>query len=271
MAQQNSPAPIGRRLARLRELQGISAQELADRVKGSGITRAMITNLETGRKRDLTSTEVLQLSTGLEVAVWALLVDTDDPWSQPNLPGLFNVRERETVADLVANRWGDVFGEAPGDIPIQVKELGKYSSEALVALRRYTRRASALYRRETGTDERPESPDDLFVPDGTVADYPFMDSERYEYRRAFEAVVPALTSLSWLLNSPDENLRRVPEHIVDYVLNLREVVIHLARFYGDDRDVDTLEAISEMRLPDELWSMTRASEISNGFGDAPSA
>ena len=74
----------------MREARGLSAQQLADRLEGSGITRSMITNLETGRKRDLTSTEVLQIASGLEVSIWALIVDTSNPWGALDIPGLYN-------------------------------------------------------------------------------------------------------------------------------------------------------------------------------------
>ena len=69
---------IGRRVAHYRRLEGLSAQELANY---AGLTRAVVANIETGRRSDLTVRELLALSEGLRVPPAALLFDVSRPFA----------------------------------------------------------------------------------------------------------------------------------------------------------------------------------------------
>jgi transcriptional regulator with XRE-family HTH domain len=71
---------IGRRVARFRKLNGQTADELAN-LLGEGLTRAVIANIESGRKKDLTVSQLLDLAAKLDVPPGALLFDTTHPWA----------------------------------------------------------------------------------------------------------------------------------------------------------------------------------------------
>lgn len=90
MATESDASFVGKRLAQLRKSKNITAAQLADLVPSSSITKTVITNVESGRKRDLTVTELIQLAAALNVPIVSLLVDTQSPWAPADLPGLIN-------------------------------------------------------------------------------------------------------------------------------------------------------------------------------------
>lgn len=75
---------VGKRVERLRKLAGISAQTLADR---AGLTRAIVTNIESGRRSDPTVTQLLALALALGVNPADLVFDIEDPYAPIELPG----------------------------------------------------------------------------------------------------------------------------------------------------------------------------------------
>jgi transcriptional regulator with XRE-family HTH domain len=68
---------IGQRVAKYRKLEGMSAQKLAEE---SGLTRSVITNIENGRRDDLTVTELLKISGALRVPPAAIMFDIEKPF-----------------------------------------------------------------------------------------------------------------------------------------------------------------------------------------------
>lgn len=75
---------IGERVRWYRNLRGLSAQDLADRMAGT-MTRSVIANLEAGRKKDVTVTELTALAQALDVAPLSLdsrLNDSLGQWRQ---------------------------------------------------------------------------------------------------------------------------------------------------------------------------------------------
>lgn len=72
---------IGQMVARYRKERKQSAAELARR---SGISRDVIANLENGRKRDVTVSELFALASGIEVSPMALIADLSRPFDEPN-------------------------------------------------------------------------------------------------------------------------------------------------------------------------------------------
>jgi|GEM_PF-5280836 len=88
MAQKTEPALVGTRIAEYRRRQRITADALAARIPAESITRQMIVNVETGRKRDLTATELVLIAAGLDVPPLALLVDLDEPFGPLPFDGL---------------------------------------------------------------------------------------------------------------------------------------------------------------------------------------
>lgn len=69
---------IGDRLAYYRKLSGMSAERLSQRVP---MSRAVIANIESGRKRDITVDEMLSLAWALDIPPVALAL----PIEQPNV------------------------------------------------------------------------------------------------------------------------------------------------------------------------------------------
>lgn len=68
---------IGRRIAQYRKINGMTADELS-KASGNGLTRAVIANIETGRKTSLSVAELFALSVALGVPPTALLHDLRD-------------------------------------------------------------------------------------------------------------------------------------------------------------------------------------------------
>lgn len=71
---------IARRVRQMRARQEMTAQQLADRLKEAGVPwdRATVTKLETGRRQNVTVTELLGLAFVLNVAPVHLLVPLED-------------------------------------------------------------------------------------------------------------------------------------------------------------------------------------------------
>lgn len=69
---------IGERLSFYRRLSGLSAAELSDLTNGA-ISKGVIANIETGRKRDLTVDELISLSWALQIPPVALALPIESP------------------------------------------------------------------------------------------------------------------------------------------------------------------------------------------------
>lgn len=76
-----APSAIGRRIAAYRKYWGWTAERLASEIPNEDITRGLIANIESGRKRDLTSTELMLIASGLDISPLSLLVDLDEPYA----------------------------------------------------------------------------------------------------------------------------------------------------------------------------------------------
>lgn len=69
---------MGERVARYRKLNGMTGDELAE-LAGNGVTRAVIANIETGRKRDMTVSQLIAISVALQVPPVSILFDIRAP------------------------------------------------------------------------------------------------------------------------------------------------------------------------------------------------
>lgn len=81
---------IARELRRHRTARGMSAQQLADecvRLGHTGLQRTVISNLENGRRRDVSVSDVLVLAAALEVAPAALIFPAGYAAEVEYLPG----------------------------------------------------------------------------------------------------------------------------------------------------------------------------------------
>ena len=102
MEHHESAAPvetITRRVREARNRKGMTAQELADRLKASGIPwdRGTVTKLETGRRQSVTVVELLALARVLDVSPLHLLVPLEEVDYQ--------VTPRERVPADRARQW----------------------------------------------------------------------------------------------------------------------------------------------------------------------
>lgn len=77
---------LGNRLAKYRRLAGLSAQKLAD-MAGFGLTRGVIANIESGRKKDITVDQLLALSAVLGIPPAALALPLEHPFQWVHLYG----------------------------------------------------------------------------------------------------------------------------------------------------------------------------------------
>lgn len=105
---------IGDRLSKYRRLAGITARELAEQA-GLGLTRAIITNIENGRKTDITVDQLIALSTVLGVPPVVLAVPVDRPFVFVRLTDNPKTGRVERQAYQAANRFmsGETAAENP--------------------------------------------------------------------------------------------------------------------------------------------------------------
>lgn len=102
MAQGYEVTPLGMRLARLRKEAGLSAQALAARIPSERITRAVVSNIESGRKADPSFSEVALIASGLQLSPLELLLDLEDAWSQLDFDGLAEPFSEMTSLEYLA-------------------------------------------------------------------------------------------------------------------------------------------------------------------------
>jgi transcriptional regulator with XRE-family HTH domain len=82
-------AGIGARIQAIRKLRGMRyAHELAAAIPGGALTEAMIQNIESGRKENLTVTQLLNIAFALKVAPTYLLAAMGNSAAPLDLPGL---------------------------------------------------------------------------------------------------------------------------------------------------------------------------------------
>lgn len=94
---------LGRRLAELRRERGFAtARALAQELEGSGISEAVIQNIEAGRKPDITVSQLLNLSMALRTSPLFLLSAYGRPLDALDLPNLSAAVSALTNADLDA-------------------------------------------------------------------------------------------------------------------------------------------------------------------------
>lgn len=72
---------IGKRLAKYRKLAGLSAQQLSDKIWGE-MSRAVIANIESGRKSDITIDQLLAIAWALDIPPLALAVSAETPFER---------------------------------------------------------------------------------------------------------------------------------------------------------------------------------------------
>ena len=89
MADGRETTGIGQRVKALRRARGFKApRDLAEALSGGNITTAVLENLESGRKADLSVSQLLNLARALRVPPSYLLAPVRSPGDQLDLPNL---------------------------------------------------------------------------------------------------------------------------------------------------------------------------------------
>lgn len=118
-------------------MQFMPASRLAARA-GAGLTRAMIANIESGRRRDVGVTQLLAIAWALGITPIALILPIDDPDAPIIVDGSLR-----RASDLV--KW--IEGESlPGSFPPLVDHLQKVRSATASLERAQLRRQELLDR-----------------------------------------------------------------------------------------------------------------------------
>ncbi|WP_010156515.1 helix-turn-helix domain-containing protein [Leucobacter chromiiresistens] len=129
---------IGKRIAFYRQMNGMSAAELSERTLGA-ISKGVIANIETGRKKDLTVDELITLSWALGVPPVAIALPIDTPFGHVKIAeGKDEVR---TVNVSNTARWF----VAPA-VPFQADFKSAMQDEETAAGALATSRITALFR-----------------------------------------------------------------------------------------------------------------------------
>ncbi len=103
MAEYSGPASVGARVAAARRARGYrSAAELGVVLEGTGITPAVLANIESGRKSDLDVSQVLNLAKILELPVSFLLAPLARPNDPVDLPNLIPELAAMTASEFDA-------------------------------------------------------------------------------------------------------------------------------------------------------------------------
>ncbi|QBJ20544.1 XRE family transcriptional regulator [Kocuria marina subsp. indica] len=92
----------GDRVRQVREQRGIrSARELAEAIPNPRLTPKVISNIELGRKVDLTVVELLEIAHALGVSPQSLLVDQARPYEPTAIPGVSEQISEMTAIDFL--------------------------------------------------------------------------------------------------------------------------------------------------------------------------
>jgi len=184
---------IGRRVASYRRMNGWTMDELAERT-GGVIGRSVIANIETGRKQDITVSQLVTLASGLGLPVIALMTDIGAMKDQS-----------ESVGSV--SRLTGVTDPAP-DNPAAL-----HVSEVLAAYRELVEREKEMQMTSRYLDDlrakknnSRRTPDDPRTDDDRVFEYMYNALNRgFQARRlALETMESAAKRLSAALGAPNE-------------------------------------------------------------------
>ena len=112
----DTPQPsIGRRVASYRKLMGFdTAKQLAEAIPNDKMTASVIQNIESGRKADLSVSQLLDISKGLGVSPLVLLAPIGRPFSKIDLPNVSDDVASMTVHEF--DEWSTMGSEVqPGE------------------------------------------------------------------------------------------------------------------------------------------------------------
>ena len=101
MAAFRSEGNIGARIKLARKERGFrTTRDLADAIPGGNITQAILENIESGRKADISVTQLLNIARGLGVPMSMLLAPIGTPDAELDLPNLSDDFAGMTAAEF---------------------------------------------------------------------------------------------------------------------------------------------------------------------------
>lgn len=101
MAAFRSEGNIGARIKLARKERGFrTTRDLADAIPGGNITQAILENIESGRKADISVTQLLNIARGLGVPISMLLAPIGTPDAELDLPNLSDDFAGMTAAEF---------------------------------------------------------------------------------------------------------------------------------------------------------------------------
>lgn len=198
--------PIGTRIATYRRLAGFDkAADLATAIANEKITTSVIQNIESGRKADISVTQLLEISYALGISPLFLLAPMSDRMTSVRLPNV-----SEPIASMSADDFDRWFSLLTG-APLPTLNSGRtwaWTSSVSVRLLR------DLVEAMTEWDELGDRPDDDAIQlTGEGGKVIYDESEHYEYQ-----LVQILSRISALLTRldrlPDVNLDWLPAELM---------------------------------------------------------
>ncbi|MEN2742892.1 helix-turn-helix transcriptional regulator [Microbacterium sp. X-17] len=101
MAGFRSEGNIGARIKLARKERGFrTTRDLADAIPGGNVTQAILENIESGRKADISITQLLNIARGLGVPISMLLAPIGTPDAELDLPNLSDDFAGMTAAEF---------------------------------------------------------------------------------------------------------------------------------------------------------------------------
>lgn len=101
MADFRAESSIGTRIRMARRQRGFrTTRDLADAIAGGNVTEAVLENIESGRKADLSVSQLLNIARGLNVPLSMLLAPIGRPDSELDLPNLSDDLAGMTAAEF---------------------------------------------------------------------------------------------------------------------------------------------------------------------------
>lgn len=146
MADYSAEQSIGARIKAARRARGIkSIRELAEAVRGTNLTEAVLENIEAGRKTDLPVSELLNIARALRVPPALLLAPLANPSQAVDLPNLSDDLNSMTVEEFDAWLSGEPSGAYRSTSPDERTDLTELDAfRDLQRLRRELHRADAV-------------------------------------------------------------------------------------------------------------------------------
>lgn len=160
MAGSGKTSGIGQRIKEVRRRRGYrSTTELAEQIAGGNVTTAVLENIESGRKADLSVSQLLNIARALRVPPAYLLADITTPGSTLDLPNLGKDLAEMTAGEFEAWFSGTLGGTYRSHDPDERIDL--LQLEAYRTLTRLQRERVRLAATREAIGDQMTSPQDI--------------------------------------------------------------------------------------------------------------